>query len=390
LLLCGVIGCRGAPKGPEPLLPLTPVTKADLAGEFGATIAVTRGVDQYAMRHPSLTTLVDAETKAMVEHVMKHGRGEFNPSEFLGAEANASDTRDTALARLDSAAIRLSAFLGLDSGPRELGQVALAALAAQLGDDAAYRPIEVDDAVDTEDVVPEMSDGIAFLRVPQLGHKVVEHALVILAQWAANNPPPRAVILDLSRCRGGSPADATGIVNVFAPGETAFGSSARDTKTGESDRREWHGKAGWSAAVYTRAPLFVVTSWHTEPLAETVAHALRYHRMARVLGSITQGTGRVMAWYDMPWNTSFGFTLAELLDPEGKPLRGRPVIPDACVRDTKFVRVPERTVAAYRENCANVDGDAPKEITVEYVRGLLASEQSAAPAPSGVRSKNGK
>src|SRR5262245_58164941 len=93
-LFASVMGCRGAPKGPEPTLPLAPVTKADIIGEFAATIAVTRGVDQYAMRRPPLTTVVDAETKAMVEYVKKHGRGEFNPSEFLVTSAKTGDTRD--------------------------------------------------------------------------------------------------------------------------------------------------------------------------------------------------------------------------------------------------------------------------------------------------------
>jgi hypothetical protein len=379
-LSLAAMGCRSAPKGPEPTLPLAPVTKADILGEFSATLALTRSVDQHAMRRPPLAAVVDAQTRAMVEHVQKHGRGEFDPSAFLGDRAK-SDLEP--LARLDNVAIRLFAFLGLDSGPRELGQVALAALAKELGDDAAFRDVETDDAIDTADVVPEMRDGIGILQVPRLSDKTVEHALVILAQWAANQPPIRAVVLDLSRCRGGSPVGATEIVSVFAPGEVVFSSDARASNAERVDRRGWRGKAGWSAPAYQKASLFVVTSARTDPIAEVVAHALRHHRTARILGGMTQGTGRVMAWYDVPWKTSFGFTIAELMDPEERPLRGRPVIPDACLRDATFVRLAERTPSAYRERCGNAGGDAPKEVVLEYVRNLLASEQPVTPAEPG-------
>jgi C-terminal processing protease CtpA/Prc len=272
-------------------------------------------------------------------------------------------------------------FLDLDSGPGELGRVALASLGAQLGDDAAIRRVSEDGSVSATDIVIEHRDGIAFLGLRALDPRMGDRFLAVLDGWMRGSPPTRAIILDVARCELGEPTSAAVVVNAFAPGRTAFGLSFRNPDSGALEQRSWHGGADSGAMVDPATPVFVLTSSHTGSVAEAVAHALRYYRTARIFGATTPGSGRVMNWFRLPWRAWFGFTVADLIGADGQSLKDRPVIPDACLGDQGMVPLSERTPEAYRAACPGAEREVPSALAIDYVRSLLASETPPGKAP---------
>jgi hypothetical protein len=205
--------------------------------------------------------------------------------------------------------------------------------------------------------------------------------LSILDGWTRGSPPTRAIVLDLARCEIAGPRAAAVIVNVFAPGRTAFELSFRDPESGKVEQRAWHGDVGPGAHVDAATPVFVITSSRTGSVAEAVAHALRNYRTARIFGGATPGSGRVMEWVRLPWQAWFGFTVADLVGVDGQSLKGRPVLPDACLGDRGMVRLSERTTEAYRAACPGAEREVSSALAIDYVRSLLLSEPPRGTTP---------
>jgi hypothetical protein len=208
----------------------------------------------------------------------------------------------------------------------------------------------------------------------------------VLSQWAAGDAPPRAVIVDLSRCEDAAPAAAAMLVHVLSPGRLAFEIEVRDDESSAVQRHAFRGDAEWSQAAYAQTPVFVVVSERTASFAEAVAHALRHHRTAHVLGAPTAGDGRMMAWFELPDGARFAFTVGDVLGVDEKPLRDQSVVPDACRSGGKLVALAPRSVEQARASC---DGGLPtQDEAIDYVRALLAVEAGAkdeagtAPAPA--------
>lgn len=375
---CAGLGCQSVSPGP-PMVPLpgVPDGRRPSLGEFESGLRLTETIEQSALRRPSIDATVDAEIRSMVNYVREHGRGELAADWQTAAPSQRA--RNYVL-RLEKAAWHLFPYLGLDSGPEELGRVAVASLGQQLGDDAAYR-VEHTDTVSVTDLVLQLRDGIGFLGIRALSKEMGDRLQGIFDEWATRSPPPRAIVLDLARCELGSPSGATVLVNAFAPGRTAFELSFRDPSTGALRKKAWHGDAAVGSAVGAVVPVFVVTSSHTGAVAEAVTHALRFYRTARILGSPTSGSGRVMEWYELPWRAWFGFTVAEFVGVDGQPLHGRPLIPDACLGDQRMVHVSERTLDAYQAACPGAEREVSSAASIDYVRSLLSSESPPSPSP---------
>lgn len=153
--------------------------------------------------------------------------------------------------------------------------------------------------------------------------------------------------------------------------------------------RAWAGDARAGTVVDATVPVFVVTSSRTGSVAEAIAHALRYHRSARILGGATPGSGRVMASYPLPWQASFDFTVADIFGADGPPLRGHPVIPDVCLGEQGTIPVRERTSDACRVACPGVEREMSPALAIDYVKSLLVSEAPPSPPPLQEAGKHG-
>lgn len=347
--------------------------------EFGVNIKLTLAVERFALRRIPLQESVDAQIKAMVAHVKEHGRGELEEERFELTDEMVVGNRDRhQINRLGWAALQLMPYLDLDSGPEELSRVALAALDEKLGEDAEYLEAVSGVALAGGGLGFEMRKGVGYLSIRMLDQSTGDRALAVLDQWAANESPPRAIILDLSSCEAGRPDTAAAIANALAPGKKSLELLMRNNKSGEMEKREWRAEAVGRGSVYERVPLFVVTSAHTGGLGEAIAQALRHHRTARVIGAVTSAKGRVMAWHDLPWDARWGFAVAEVIGADGKPRRPQPVIPDICNGDAGLTALSERTLLRYREQCRDTAEPVRGDVVIDHVIALLDEAKAEA------------
>jgi hypothetical protein len=373
-------GCVSSAPGPEPETPMPRVVHDDEPlAEFGVNIRLTLAVERYALHRIPLQKSVDAQIRAMVAHVKEHGRGELEEKRFDLTDEVVIGNRDRhQVNRLGWAALQLMPYLDLDSGPAELSRVALAALHEKLGEDAEYMEAVSGVALAGGGLGFEMRKGVGYLSIRLLDPSTGDRALAVLDQWAASESLPRAIILDLSGCEAGRPGTAAAIANALAPGKKSLELLMRNHKSGKMEKREWRAEAVGRGSVYERVPLFVVTSARTGGLGEAVAHALRHHRTARVIGAVTSARGRVMAWHDLPWDARWGFAVAEVIGADGKPRRPQPVIPDICNGDAGLTALSERTLLRYREQCRDTAEPVRGDVVIDHVIALLDEAKAEA------------
>lgn len=371
--LLALAACSPA-RGPAPTLSLkAPTEKVDIVDAFTANLRVTTEIEEYAIRKPPIHDSVQAQIDAMTEYVRRHGHGAVDAKDvgYELPESEGSVTEREGM-RLAITAVRLFPYLGLDSGPTELSEVAFEALKQKLGQDAAFRPITADDRATTVDMSPEIRDGIGFIWFRHLDQQVGERLIAVLGQWKGAERPLRAIVLDVGAAEFGDASTVGVVVNAFAPGKPAVEMAMRSDK-GDIERRRYQGRAELAIGGYATMPIFLVTSPRTGSMAESLVYALQQHRRARVLGGMTAGTGRVMAWSAVPTKGLFGFTAADLYGSDGASLSGKPIVPDVCMTPKGPAPVPERTPDAYRSLC-DADGEMSKENVIEYVRSSLSSE----------------
>lgn len=388
------LGCGGlvAP-GPEPTLafPKQPELSGDALGDFGINLRITAAVERHALRRPALFQSVDVQVEAMLAYARQHGRGALHePS--LPRERTPKTTAAEEYERLYTFAVHAMAHLGLERGPSELSRAALDALLQALGPDATLTRAEEASPGVASDLSFAQRDGVAFLALRTIDDEVGTRVAAVLSQWAASDAPPRAVIVDLSRCEDAEPAAAAMLVHVLAPGRQAFELEVRDEKTSALQRHAFHGDAEWSQAAYAKTPVFVVVSDRTASIAEAAAHALRHHRTAHVLGTPSAGDGRLMAWFELPDQARFAFTIGDVLGVDGAPLRDRRLVPDACRSGGGALTA--LTLPTEEQARAVCDGSLPtQDEAIDYARALLAAEAAthdATPAPASTPLQHGE
>jgi hypothetical protein len=399
--LASLAAC-GGPVGPGPATTLQfekePDVTGDALGAFGVNLRITATIEHQALRKPPLSKSVDVQVAAMLAYVRQHGRGVLHepslPKPRKATQQTPAEQKPAAqYERLYTVAVHAMAHLNLQRGSAELSRAALTALLHELGPDASLTPGREQGRESNPEVASDLlfaqRDGIAYLALRRIDDEVGTRVGAVLSQWAASDAPPRAVIVDLSRCEDAEPSAAATLVHILAPGRLAFVIETRDAKTSALMRHAFRGSAEWSQAAYAATPVFVVVSERSASLAEAVAHALRHHRTAHVLGTPSAGDGRMMDWYELADGARFSFTVGDVLGVDEKPLRDQAVVPDACRSSSgTFVALAPRSVERARATC---DGSLPtQDEAIDYVRALLAVEAAApdARAPAGTPTKS--
>lgn len=356
-----IIGCASAPPQPRPTLALGQAERHDLLGDVVSNLQVSSELREQGLRPELADRAIDAQIEAMLALGRTRARGEL-PETVPGAHDR--------LERMAAIATWLGPYLDLDTGLRDLSRVGFEALASKLGADAEYEA----KAPEREDRAPlgrELVDGIAVLAPEYLDAEVADRMTSALEQWADGSAKPRALVLDLSHCSGGSADAATELFNELAPGKIAFKLATRASAKEGLLHRELEGKRGWGTDVYTAAPLFVVTSAKTDGVCEAVAAGLRAQRGAEIIGGATSGRGRIMAYYDLPDGGVFGFAIAELFTVDGAPLSGSPVLPDVCLSSEQaLARLAPRDAPTYGLRCKAVQELHPATV-LEHIRASL-------------------
>jgi hypothetical protein len=382
-LALGSSACSPVDAGPEPVIPLGALPRPSPAPEgLSELVDATIAVNELALRRPELGDLVDAELDAMSAYVQRHGRGfrGLPPPQEAAREGSGPHVPEPEMAhrrRLSRGAVTLLGYLPFETHSDVLARVGVAALARQLDDDARLQNEDPLATATTGDIAAELREGLARIAIPRFDDTVKDQVASAFLQWNALPARPRALVLDLSTCDSGGPRAPAALVNALAPGLPAFRVSHRDGATQQVVHTTWQGAAGWGRAALDEAPVFVITSERTAGLAEAVAHALRRHRSATIVGRATAGSGVVNHRIRLPWGTWFEFTLAELHGADGQPLRGRPVVPDACVTREGIAALPDPTLEAYGDLCGNAPEQLDREEIVEYVKRLLDAQAAA-------------
>lgn len=397
----GLVALSGAPgckplvhSGPQATTEVPAVDTDDTLSELRIPFALTLQVERIALRKPPLDDVVEEEVQAMRRHVRAMVGRRFHSlaSETEGTVAKSKDNVDAASSaeaenrawdRLVVEGLDLLAYLDLESGPRELAMVALGVLGKRLGEDAEYGSVPESEPIGTTDLVAELHERVAVLRLRHLGNDMAPRVYAALSQWASSGAPPDAVLLDLTDCLDGGPRGASSIANAFAPSRTAMGVEFRDPEKKTLSRRFFRESQAWSSQTYAKVPVFAAVSSRTSSIAEALVHALRAHRAARVIGVPTGGSGRLMERERLPWNAWFGFTVADLLGPDEKALRGRPVWPDACLTGSGVSQVAERSREAFTAVCGESPADVDWQSAVRYVRSVLDAESTPRGASFG-------
>jgi hypothetical protein len=377
----GLIACQ--PRGLEPPAKLAPAGKPDdrvTIDEFSTNVSLNEAVEARAVRSPEATLAVTHQIEAMATHVERRSSGvdrvRLRAELARIAKRHAGSGNEGAW--LEEATMLLLGYLSDEQAEAELSRVALEALAKDLGDDAYYREKGLGEPAGVTELLPDVRDGIGVVKLRHLYGDMGDRMLALFSGWAALDPPLRAVVLDLSECLYASGPSTVALVNTFAPGQLAYELIVRDEAQRSLIRLEYRGEAAWSSAGFSKLPVFVQLSPRSTVLAEAAALALRRHRGARVLGTLSSGDGRLVTYQRLPWNAWFGFTVADVLASDGTPLRGHPVVPDACVREGELVPLTERTEAAYRGHCGPPDSEIRTEAVLRHVQELLARETTEA------------
>lgn len=372
--LAGVLlatACSRVEPGPEPTISIeTPERAPERSTAFFELAKLTIGVSKYSIRKQEMSELVDVEIAAMDQYVRRHGRGQADLPKRTLVDRKEQEIAEAE--RLVASAEALMGCLPLDAAPESFAMVATEALAMHLGSEAMLVKTSPFSVADHEHVTAEIRDGLALLAIHEFSRESEGQLTTLFTQWSSLSTKPRAVVVDLSACvPQPGPGAAALLVNALAPGKPAFVVASRNGETGEVERRLWAGPAAWGKTSLSEIPVFVIVSEETTELAEAVAHALRVHRSAKIIGRATRGSGTVTYWSHLPWDAWFGVTIAELSSPGGTSLRGHPVVPDLCVTRGGIVPLASATEEIYRATCGEAPPALDKGEILEEVRRLL-------------------
>lgn len=375
LLLTAGWGCVRNPLPPPRTELPRQVQQQSLLGAFEIMLELTEEVEQSALRRPPAAELVDVQISAMQRYV-EAAAGRRLDAIAPPPSGSAPNARNEQALRLSSAALSLLPYLELDTADVQLTHVAARALAARLGPDGSFVPAVSRPPPHTT-FSPELRDGIGVLRLRDVHDEMPDRLLSLLTAWSTLPSPPRAIVLDLSECEAGSVAGAAAVVNAFAAGRAAFGLEFRSRDGQGLRRRELRGEADWGGSELGKRPLFIWVSPRTHVLAEAAAIALVKHRQARVVGGLTAGSGQLKHEVALPGNARFAFTLADVLDSDGEPLRARPIVPEACPVVGQLQPLTDRSVAGYRQQCGRDDEAARLDAVLRYVSEQTPSVEGA-------------
>lgn len=324
----------------------------------------------YARGRLAMAALVDLQIAAMRAHVEAQPSHKLEPQmDLLRIGVDGTMTPEQELKRLAATAIELGARLDLETGMRHLGRVAVEALMESLQQDAVYLRRRETLALLQAELVTETRDGIGYMRVPHLLNDMDKRVVTVLRRWARQDAAGSAIVLDLSRCSHGAPRQALRVIGALAPGKVAFQLDPRDDRTRGAG--PWKSEAGFGLPAYEAVPVFVVTSRGTSGVAEAIALALRAHRGAQLFGDPTAGSGVFMRWTELPWQAAAGIAVGDLRGPDGQPIAGHPVLPDAC--GDHGVLIADDRAGADPGRCRNAGLDM--ELLWQYVRGRIAQER---------------
>lgn len=374
MLCCAALSCASNPVQPEPNLTIAPAAERRVLNELESVLRLNHAIAEKALRRPAMSELVDAQLRAMQQ--LTEGRVRPAPD----APPKLLDLRelpsgDAYLERLSVGAALLTQWLPFETGEAELGHAAIAALAKTLGDDAEWHE-QHDEPNVSVDFSPELHGRVGVLRLRHLAEGIHDRILNAFNQWSASQHPPKAIVLDVSECTAGAPREAAKLVNTFAPGRLAFSMEYRENQT--LQRATLRAEPAWGTPELAQAPLAIWVSSRTDSFAEAVAHALKRHRSATIVGAMTAGDGRAMLFqplYDGSW---FAFTRGELIDVDGRPLRGQRLIPEACSVAGELVPLRERSPESYAQQCGVEEQPLSVGAVVRYAGALL--QQAAQPA----------
>lgn len=177
---------------------------------------------------------------------------------------------------------------------------------------------------------------------------------------------PRALILDLRGCAGGNLQAAVEIAaGWIAPGATVVTQVGRDP----ARARTWTATAARLPAL----PLVLLVDGGTASSAEVLAHALRHHCRAPVVGSPTLGKGTVQQLFLLPRGDAVRLTVARLQAPSGVWL-DQPLQPDVAVPQTASVTA-RRWQAESTPGTEALPADPQLERAREIARALLVQNR---------------
>lgn len=136
-------------------------------------------------------------------------------------------------------------------------------------------------------------------------------------------PPPRATILDLRGCSGGSLLAAIEVVSCWLPPDSEIIEQiGRDPSRARSFRS--------LGPRVSDAPVVVLVDGDTASAAEVAALAMRRGRRAPLIGMATLGKWSVQQLFLLPEGDAINLTVAHLRPPGGDALRS-PLQPDIAV-----------------------------------------------------------
>lgn len=147
-----------------------------------------------------------------------------------------------------------------------------------------------------------------------------------------------AVVLDLRDNSGGMVLALNLAVSEFFPRNVAEGRWVRRNGTDRDAQSR-----SWRSARYT-GRVVVLTSGGTGSAAELLAHVLRHHRRATLVGQKTAGAVMLSHYYNLPGGGRLQIPTEDYVGLDGQRLEGRGVTPDSLVdltlADARAVRDP--------------------------------------------------
>jgi len=165
-----------------------------------------------------------------------------------------------------------------------------------------------------------LADGLGYLQIPSFTEQTpaqVREALEDLAKQG-----PKALVLDLRQCPGGSFDSAVATGELLLPDGAGI---VTLKKNGKDEEKHFAGKG---KSILTSLPLAVLVSNATSSGAEFLTAALQEGRHARVIGKPTHGKWSVQSLNDLPNGYAFKYTVSLFKTPSGRSFEGTGLLPE--------------------------------------------------------------
>lgn len=177
-------------------------------------------------------------------------------------------------------------------------------------------------------------------------------------------PKARAVVLDLRGCAGGNLQAAVEIAAGWAPpGAVIAEQRGRDPARSRQLRAE--------VPPLPDLSLVLVVDGGTASAAEVLAHALRHHRKAPVVGAQTLGKGTVQQIFLLPRGDAIRLTVARLASPAGLPL-DQGLKPDVAVAQDEAITARRLAWEATPTGAGAPPPDPQLERAIDAAQALIA------------------